>query len=77
MLLCSSFVLFITKYEHFIFYNRINLNIFQDCSYDKDSGHYTKDLRLVDKDLSNVVILDNSPCAYKNFPGISKLLLVY
>ena len=77
MLPRSSFVLFITKYEHFILYNFINLIIFQDCIRDKDSGLYTKDLRLVDEDLSNVVILDNSPYAYRNFPGILKLLLVH
>ena len=34
-----------------------------------EDGTYTKDLKLVDKDLSNVVILDNSPAAYKYFQG--------
>ena len=46
----------------------LNLNgILQDCKY--EDGIYTKDLTLVDKDLSNVVILDNSPAAYKHFTG--------
>ena len=31
---------------------------------------YTKDLKLVDEDISNVVILDDTPHAYKNFQGI-------
>ena len=30
---------------------------------------YTKNLKLVDKNLSNIVILDNSPHAYENFKG--------
>ena len=46
----------------------LNLNgILQDCKY--EDGIYTKDLTLVNKDLSSVIILDNSPKAYKNFPG--------
>lgn len=33
-----------------------------------DTGSFTKDLSFVNPDLSNVVILDNSPGAYKGFP---------
>ena len=39
----------------------------QDCTLEDST--YTKDLKLVDKDLSKVVILDNSPAAYKHFTG--------
>jgi len=35
-----------------------------------DTGSFTKDLTFVNQDLSSVVILDNSPGAYKGFPGL-------
>ena len=56
--------------EMFFKDNHFNLMIIyciQDCI--NENGIYTKDLTLVDRDLSNVVILDNSPKAYKYFPG--------
>jgi len=34
-----------------------------------DAGSFTKDLSFVHKDLSSIIILDNSPGAYKGFPG--------
>ena len=33
-------------------------------------GRRTKDLTLVNEDLSNIVILDNTPHAYQKFEGI-------
>ena len=41
--------------------------VFQHCKV--DSGSFTKDLSFVHKDLSSIIILDNSPGAYKGFPG--------
>jgi CTD nuclear envelope phosphatase 1 len=38
----------------------------QDCRYEFNS--YTKDLCVVNNDLSRVFILDNSPVAYRLFP---------
>ena len=40
-----------------------------------DNGSFTKDLSFVHQDLSSIVILDNSPGAYKGFPGKKKLWL--
>ena len=53
-------------YIAYLVIGKINYFI-QDCI--NENGTYTKDLTLVDKDLSNVFILDNSPKAYKYFPG--------
>ena len=39
----------------------------QHCTL--DSGSYTKDLSAVSADLSSVFIVDNSPGAYKLYPG--------
>ncbi len=39
----------------------------QHCSL--DSGSYIKDLSVVHDDLSSIVILDNSPGAYRSHPG--------
>ncbi|KAM3176638.1 CTD nuclear envelope phosphatase 1A [Hymenolepis weldensis] len=39
----------------------------QHCLY--DSGSYSKDLSRVSTDLSSIFILDNSPGAYRSFPG--------
>ena len=45
----------------------LNMILFQHCKV--DSGSFTKDLSFVHKDLSSIIILDNSPGAYKGFPG--------
>lgn len=46
----------------------------QHCTL--DYGSYTKDLSTIVDDLSSVFILDNSPGAYRAFPGISCYLLI-
>ena len=43
------------------------VSIFQHCTL--DFGSYTKDLTIVNEDLSSVFILDNSPGAYQYNPG--------
>lgn len=40
---------------------------FQHCTL--DLGSYIKDLSVVHDDLSSIVILDNSPGAYRSHPG--------
>jgi len=45
----------------------ILLLITQHCTL--DGGSYTKDLSMVNEDLSSVFILDNSPGAYRYNPG--------
>lgn len=45
------------------------LLITQHCTL--DGGSYTKDLSMVNEDLSSVFILDNSPGAYRYNPGKS------
>ena len=40
----------------------------QHCTL--DFGSYTKDLSAINDDLSSVFILDNSPGAYRAYPGI-------
>jgi len=40
----------------------------QHCTL--DYGSYTKDLTAIVQDLSSVFILDNSPGAYRAYPGI-------
>jgi CTD nuclear envelope phosphatase 1 len=40
----------------------------QHCTL--DFGSYTKDLSAICPDLSSVFILDNSPGAYRGYPGI-------
>ena len=39
----------------------------QHCNI--DNGSYTKDLSAISDDLSSIFILDNSPGAYRNYPG--------
>lgn len=39
----------------------------QHCT--PEFGSYTKDLSVVTQDLAKVFILDNSPSAYKDYPG--------
>ena len=39
----------------------------QHCTL--DLGSYTKDLSAISEDLSSVFILDNSPGAYRSYPG--------
>jgi len=41
--------------------------VLQHCKV--DTGSFTKDLSFVHKDLTSIIILDNSPGAYKGFPG--------
>ena len=41
----------------------------QHCTL--DFGSYTKDLSAICADLSSIFILDNSPGAYRAYPGIS------
>ena len=40
----------------------------QHCTV--DYGSYTKDLAAINPDLSSIFILDNSPGAYRSYPGI-------
>ena len=45
----------------------------QHCVLDSSiHGQYTKDLSMILSDMSSVFIIDNSPSAYKNYPGIVK-----
>lgn len=39
----------------------------QHCTL--DYGSYTKDLSAITQDLSSIFILDNSPGAYRSYPG--------
>ena len=39
----------------------------QHCTL--DYGSYTKDLSAINPDLSSIFILDNSPGAYRGYPG--------
>ena len=41
--------------------------LFQHCNL--DFGSYTKDLSAISNDLSSIFILDNSPGAYRAYPG--------
>lgn len=43
---------------------------FQHCTL--ELGSYIKDLSVVHSDLSSIVILDNSPGAYRSHPGMGK-----
>ena len=45
------------------------LSSLQHCTL--DLGSYVKDLAVVHDDLSSIVILDNSPGAYRSHPGIA------
>ena len=47
----------------------------QHCTL--DFGSYTKDLSAICADLSSVFILDNSPGAYRSYPGKTKKKSVY
>lgn len=47
------------------------LLFFQHCQLMQ--GSYTKQLTEICKDLSSIFILDNSPVAYKNYPGIIEI----
>ena len=55
----------IMNYQYSIFFFFIT----QHCTL--DGGSYTKDLSMVNEDLSSVFILDNSPGAYRYNPGKS------
>ena len=41
--------------------------LFQHCNL--EAGSYTKDLSAINRDLSSIFILDNSPVAYRAYPG--------
>ena len=43
------------------------LSSLQHCNL--DFGSYTKDLSAISSDLSSIFILDNSPGAYRSYPG--------
>ena len=45
----------------------------QHCTL--DYGSYTKDLSAITSDLSSIFILDNSPGAYRAYPGMIILWL--
>lgn len=45
----------------------LSLSVCQHCTL--DLGSYIKDLSVVHDDLSSIVILDNSPGAYRSHPG--------
>ena len=45
--------------------------LFQHCNF--DAGSYTKDLLAINRDLSSIFILDNSPVAYRAYPGMLAL----
>ena len=47
----------------------------QHCTL--DFGSYTKDLSAICNDLSSVFILDNSPGAYRAYPGTIYTLLIF
>lgn len=59
-----------TATTRFYTYNELFHFFFtQHCTL--DGGSYTKDLSMVNEDLSSVFILDNSPGAYRYNPGKS------
>lgn len=47
------------------------LFFFKHCTL--EIGSYTKDLSAICNDLSKIFILDNSPGAYKGYPGITNI----
>lgn len=49
-----------------------SMYFFQHCTL--DLGSYIKDLSVVHDDLSSIVILDNSPGAYRSHPGKTQYL---
>lgn len=51
------------------------LFLFQHCTL--DLGSYIKDLSVVHDDLSSIVILDNSPGAYRSHPGKTYGLILF
>ena len=59
-ILCKYFTFFVLELMQFV-------SILQHCTL--DFGSYTKDLTIVNEDLSSVFILDNSPGAYQYNPG--------
>ena len=46
------------------------LLLLQHCNFSQDFGSYTKDLSAISSDLGSIFILDNSPGAYRSYPGI-------
>lgn len=57
-----------TAVIYFFFFLSSTVFVFcQHCTL--DLGSYIKDLSVVHDDLSSIVILDNSPGAYRSHPG--------
>lgn len=56
-------------------YIRIDYLIGKHCT--PDSGSYTKNLSAIERDLSKIFILDNSPGAYRGFPGLFYSLILF
>ena len=51
----------------YIFIIFLDVFNFQHCNL--EAGSYTKDLVAINRDLSSIFILDNSPVAYRQYPG--------
>jgi len=47
----------------------------QHCQFEMFS--YTKDLSTISTDMSSIFIIDNSPGAYKSYPGKSHVICEY
>lgn len=64
-------------FSFFLFVTFVICFLYQHCTL--DLGSYIKDLSVVHDDLSSIVILDNSPGAYRSHPGKTTLThsLVY
>ena len=48
--------------------NVFSQRLFRDSCIATSAGYYTKDLSLVEKDLSQVILIDNSPICFELFP---------
>ena len=58
---CVVYVICIVYYILYVSY------VLQHCQFEMFS--YTKDLSTISMDLSSIFIIDNSPGAYKSYPG--------
>lgn len=57
----------LTVFGSLIFSYYLLYFLFQHCNL--EAGSYTKDLLAINRDLSSIFILDNSPVAYRAYPG--------